>query len=420
MRSMLQRRPLRLIFTANAISMLGSGMNSAAVVWYILQATHSEVALGTLIVLQTIPSMLLMPFGGVVIDREDRRRLIMTLDILRALLILAVAVLAFQHAVRLWHLYLMSVLVSAGFWMFWPSITALLQELTPGEEYIYANTFIMAGVQAGWLVAGAIVGFVYNHIGLGGILLIDVGTYVVSITCYAAVRKGRHVVERPEHLQAELAEIRHPIARFHRELGQAIDYLKGNSYVVALGVSWSLFVGAMLTQGVVTAPLSDRVLRAGAVGYGWLNGGWAIGATLTAIITPLLIRRFSAPRAIALSMFLLSAGMYFVPHSRWLALAVMTYAVMGSARSLGGTALTTSMMEAIPKHFMGRVQNTFGLAAISLQLSLGLAVGLLAHRYSLTAAFAVIATLYFFAFATAAWPFQFRPSTVVQQDGNAE
>lgn len=404
---MLRKRPLRLIFTANVISMLGSGMNSAAVVWYILQATHTEVALGTLIVLQTIPSMLLMPFAGVVIDREDRRRLIMTLDVLRAVLILGIAVLVFRHEVRLWHLYLMSVLVSAGFWMFWPSITALLQELTPGEEYIYANTFIMAGVQAGWLVAGAIVGFVYNHIGLGGILLIDVATYIVSITCYAAVRKGRHVVEHPEELQAQLTEISHPIARFHRELGQAIDYLRENRHVVTLGISWSLFVGAMLTQGVVTAPLSDRILHAGAVGYGWLNGGWAIGATVTALITPMLIRRISAARAIALCMFLLSSSMYFVPHSRWLALAVVTYMVMGSARSLGGTALTTSMMEAIPKYFMGRVQNTFGLVAIFLQLSLGLVVGLLAHRVSLTAGFAVIAALYFFAFATSLRPTRF-------------
>src|SRR5512146_3315308 len=152
MRSLLQKRPLRLVFLANVVSMIGSGMNSAAVIWYILQKTHSEVALGTLVVLQTIPSMLLLPFGGVVIDREDRRRLIMLLDLARGLLILFITVLVFRHQVQLWHLYLMSVLVSAGFWMFWPTISALLQELTPESEYVNANTFIMAGVQGGWLI----------------------------------------------------------------------------------------------------------------------------------------------------------------------------------------------------------------------------------------------------------------------------
>src|SRR5438876_211930 len=84
MRSILQKKSLRFVFLANVVSMLGSGMNSTAVAWYILQATHSSISLGTLAVVQTVPAMLLLPFTGVVIDREDRRRLVMWLDALRA------------------------------------------------------------------------------------------------------------------------------------------------------------------------------------------------------------------------------------------------------------------------------------------------------------------------------------------------
>src|SRR5712664_898051 len=126
MRSILQKRALRFVFAANVISMLGSGMNAAAVAWYILQATHSEVALGMFAVLQTLPALLVLPFTGVLIDREDRRRLVMMLDALRAIVIAAVAVLAFTGRAKVWELYAMSVLVSAGFWVFWPSITALV------------------------------------------------------------------------------------------------------------------------------------------------------------------------------------------------------------------------------------------------------------------------------------------------------
>src|SRR5246127_407711 len=197
MRAILSQRPLRCVFVANLISMLGSGMNSAAVAWYILQATHSEQALGTLAVVQTIPAMLMLPFTGVIIDREDRRRLVMWLDAVRAAIIVTVAILAFRHRVQVWQLYLMNTLVSAGFWMFWPTITALIQELTPEGQFVQSNTFLLAGVQGGWLIAGSIVGFMYNHIGLGGVLVIDVSTYVVSFACYFAVRKGRHVVMRP-------------------------------------------------------------------------------------------------------------------------------------------------------------------------------------------------------------------------------
>src|SRR5438045_5802795 len=173
MRASFGNRPLRFVFAANLVSMVGSGMNSAAVAWYILQATHSEVALGTFAVLQTLPAMLMLPFTGVVIDREDRRHLVMALDAARGLIIVGVAALAFMHRVHLWQLYLMNMLVAAGFWMFWPTITALVQELTPDSQFVHSNSFLLAGVQGGWLVAGAIVGFVYNKIGLGGVLVID-------------------------------------------------------------------------------------------------------------------------------------------------------------------------------------------------------------------------------------------------------
>src|SRR5262252_5135982 len=309
MRVILQQRPLRFILVANVVSMIGSGMNAAAVAWYILQSTHSEIALGTFAVLQTLPAMLMLPFTGVIIDREDRRRLVMMLDAARALVILTVSILAFLGKVTVWELYLMNTLVAAGFWMFWPTITALIQELTPGEEFVHANTFLLAGVQGGWLVAGSIVGFVYNHIGLGGVLLIDVSTYVVSFFCYFAVRKGRHVVPRPSELRADIAAAESSAERFYREMREGLHFLRDHRSVVFLGISWALFLGAMTTGIVVTPPLSDRVFHTGAVGYGWLNAGWGVGAFLSAIYAPRVIATLGARTSIATSMAMLAVCM---------------------------------------------------------------------------------------------------------------
>src|SRR5438132_4713203 len=180
MRDLFSNRSLRFLFAANFVSMVGSGMNTAAVNWYLLQATHSEQLLGWLVVAQACPSLLLMPFSGVIVDREDRRHIVMFLDAARALMILVVAVLALHGTVHVWQLFSMSVLVSTGFWMFWPTITALLQELTPEAQFAQSNAMLLAGFQAGWMVAGAIVGFVYGRIGIGGILIIDLFTYVFS------------------------------------------------------------------------------------------------------------------------------------------------------------------------------------------------------------------------------------------------
>src|SRR5579863_791490 len=403
MRSILQKPALRFVFAANVISMLGSGMNAAAVAWYILQATHSEIALGTFAVLQTIPAMLMLPFTGVIIDREDRRRLVMMLDAVRAIIILAVAILAFMGRAKIWELYLMNTLVAAGFWMFWPTITALIQELTPGEDFVHANTFLLAGIQGGWLIAGSIVGFVYNRIGLGGVLLIDFSTYLVSFLCYFAVRKGRHVVPRPAELHADLVAAETALERFGREMREGIQFLRGRRSLILLGVSWALFLGAMMTAVVVTAPLSDLVFHAGAVGYGWFNAGWGTGAFLSALYAPWFLTSFGARRSIAISMGLLASCMILAPLSPMLAIAVAVYAVMGSARGISGIAMNTSIMEQVPPHFMGRVQNTFYFAGTLLQIALALLVGAVAQA-NLVAGFSIIGMVYAVAFVSAVWP----------------
>ena len=408
MRASFNQRPLRFVFAANLISMVGSGMNSAAVAWYILKATHSEMALGTFAVLQTVPAMLMLPFTGVVIDREDRRRLVMWLDAIRAVIIVIVAVLAFQHRVKIWQLYLMNTLVAAGFWMFWPTITALIQELTPEGQFVQSNTFLLAGVQGGFLIAGAIVGFIYDHIGLGGVLTLDVATYVVSFLCYFAVRKGRHIVLRPQELRADIVAAESQFEIFWREMREGWHFLRDHRPVVLLGISWALFLGAMVTGVVVTPSLSDRVFHAGAKGYGWLNAGWGTGAFVSALYAPLIIAKLGGRRTVAFSMALLSVSVAFAPISGLLFLAIATYFVMGSARGVGGVAMNTSLMEMVPKHLMGRVQNSFYFVGTFLQLVLAVVVGAVAQKVSLVVAFAILGCVYALSFVASSLPVETR------------
>jgi MFS family permease len=340
----------------------------------------------------------------VLIDREDRRRLVMWLDAVRAVIIVIVAILAFRHRVQIWQLYLMNTLVAAGFWMFWPTITALIQELTPEGQFVQSNTFLLSGVQGGWLIAGAIVGFMYNHIGLGGVLLIDVSTYVVSFLCYFAVRKGRHVVPRPDELRTDLLAAESQFQRFWRELREGLHFLRDHRAVVLLGISWALFLGAMVTGVVTTPSLSERIFHAGAVGYGWLNAGWGTGAFLSALYAPAVIASLGGRRSVAFSMAIIAACVICAPISHWLAAAIGLYGIMGSARGIGGIAMNTSLMEMVPPHLMGRVQNAFYFFGTFLQLVLALAVGAVAHRVSLVAAFAILACVYMLSFIAASWP----------------
>jgi MFS family permease len=212
------------------------------------------------------------------------------------------------------------------------------------------------------------------------------------------------VVLRPEELRADLLAAETQLGRFWREMREGLHFLRDHRAVVLLGVSWALFLGAMITGVVVTPSLSERVFHAGAVGYGWLNAGWGTGAFLSALYAPQVIALIGGRRTVAFSMALLAACVVSAPISHWLVLAILLFGLMGSARGVGGIAMNTSLMEMVPKHLMGRVQNAFYFFGTFLQLVLALAVGAVAHKVSLVAAFAILACVYGMAFVTASWP----------------
>jgi hypothetical protein len=86
------------------------------------------------------------------------------------------------------------------------------------------------------------------------------------------------------------------------------------------------------------------------------------------------------------------------------AVAVLIFMIMGSARGVGGIAISSSMMHMVPKHFMGRVQNTFYFAGTGLQIALALSAGVIAQHLSLMAAFFLLGTVYALAFISSVWP----------------
>jgi hypothetical protein len=124
--------------------------------------------------------------------------------------------------------------------------------------------------------------------------------------------------------------------------------------------------------------------------------------------------------SIRVGMFVLGGCMMLVPHSVFLAgamrvllhgsgtylldialaVAALLFFFMGSARGMGGTALNTSLMELVPKHFMGRVQNTFYFMGTLLQLLLAYAVAFAAHHIGLSTAYVLIAVVYLSACAS--------------------
>jgi len=302
--------------------------------------------------------------------------------------------------------------------MFFPTVNALIQELTPDDKMLDSNSLLLAALQGGWLMAGAVVGFMYNHVGLGGVLLIDCASYAVSLACILQVRKGRVTVSRPIAEATASALPSGAVARYIHELGEGYRYVRQNRRVLLIGIAWALFVAAMMTQGVLSAPLSERILHSGAVGYGWLNAGWAVGAFVSVFYASTFIRRHGA-RSVTVTMSIIALSLFLLPVSHWLALAVPIYFMMGSSRGVGGIALSSEMMQMVPRHFMGRVQNTFAFVASALQIGTSLLAGEAAHRHGLIYGFWIVGAMDLGAGLAAWWPARHAEAKVYQRDNSA-
>src|SRR4029077_7174593 len=177
-------------FVAMLVSLFGTGMNFAGVTWYVLGATHSTVKVSLIVILVTLPGLVVPPFGGVLIDRVDRRYLGIIIDAARAVVVLGTALLAYAGRLALWELYSMVLLLGVGFAIYWSTTNALIQELVPQEKLVAANATVLIAVQGGMAAAGALVGFTYERAGLAGILGIDGTTYLISAICLLLLRDG--------------------------------------------------------------------------------------------------------------------------------------------------------------------------------------------------------------------------------------
>src|SRR5258708_15195877 len=179
-------------FTAMFVSLFGTGINFAGVTWFVLGATHSTVKVSLIVILVTLPGLVVPPFGGVLIDRVDRRSLGIPLDASRAVIVLGRAALAYVGRLAMWELYSMVFLLGVGFAVYWSTTNALVQELVPREQLLTANATVLIAVQGGMTAAGALVGFMYERAGLPGILGIDGTTYLISAICLLMLRHGYH------------------------------------------------------------------------------------------------------------------------------------------------------------------------------------------------------------------------------------
>ncbi len=410
-----RRRSFRFLFAAMFISLFGTGLNYAGVTWWVLEQTHSTIEVSLIVILVTLPGLFVPPFGGVLIDRVDRRYLGITLDVVRGLFVLGVGLLAWFGMVELWHVRTLMFVLGIGFAMYWSTINSLVQEVVEKEQLMGANAAVLIAVQGGMMSAGALVGFVYERLGLGGILAIDGFTYLAAALCLLGLRRGHQPPPRREAetsptieapLPTELTEeaVLPPIVEpglvmgFLSDLREGLRYLRSEPRVFAIGLTYASMMAGVLSANVLLVALAHDLLQAGPRGYGYLEAGWAFGAISGGLLSGVLVRKFPPLVVLPVSLAMLAVGHALFPYVPVLSAAVIMNSVFGGCRALGGVLTQSSIMTIVPRRLMGRTQSAFSVISTLLQMAMSFTLGWLAKYAGLPVAFGVLGALYAMAF----------------------
>ncbi|HEX6779522.1 MAG TPA: MFS transporter [Ktedonobacterales bacterium] len=183
----LAHRPFALLWSGQTVSRLGDSLYSIALAWWVLEKTGSAAAMGVVLICSTIPMLLLLLVGGVVVDRLPRVRLMLTSDLLRGALVALIAFLAFQDWLELWQLFVLSALFGMVRAFFYPAYTAIIPDLVPAEMLPSANSLRSISLQMAQIIGPGIGAALVAFGGTPLAFALDGASFLISAGCLVAL-----------------------------------------------------------------------------------------------------------------------------------------------------------------------------------------------------------------------------------------
>ena len=170
-----------IFWLGQVISLVGTQMSGFGLTIWAYQLTGSATALALVGFFFITPLLLLSPVAGALVDRSNRKLMMMLSDLASGLATVAVAILYVSGHLQIWHLYITGA-ISGAFQAFqWPAFSAAITLMLPKEQYGRANGMMGLAESGSGILAPILAGALLGLIGLGGILAIDIITFVFAV-----------------------------------------------------------------------------------------------------------------------------------------------------------------------------------------------------------------------------------------------
>jgi MFS family permease len=261
----------RRYYAGQSVSLIGTWMQMAAQSWLVLTLTRSATALGFIIALQTLPVLLLGPYGGVVADRIDKRRLMVVLQIAMGLQALALGVLTITGAVRLWEVGALAALLGLNNAFENPARQAFMLEMVGPESLRNAVSLNSVIVNVARTIGPAVAGVLIATVGEGPCFLLNAASFAAVVLSLVS-------------LDREALRPSPPSGREPGQLRAGLRYVRARP---ELGVPLLMMAlaGCLAYEFQVTLPVMARQgLHVGAAGFGFMTAAMGVGAVLGGLL----------------------------------------------------------------------------------------------------------------------------------------
>jgi MFS family permease len=380
------RSPLRdaafaRLWAGGLISDLGDWTLLIALPVFVFQLTGSALTTSTVFVVETVPALLIGQFAGVLVDRLDRRRIVVLGSVLQAVALLPLLLVI--SADRIWIVYLVAAAESMLARLVGPATLALVPAIVAPDRLPAANGLSAVSQNLARLVGSPVGGLAVQVFGLSGVVLLDTVTFIVSALLVAGIRvPGR---QREAQAGAVVAGAATAVASGLR--AEWVDGIRTIARAPRLRAALAIGAASQVAQGIfvvlfVVFVLQELRAEGGAVGL--IRGVQAIGGLLGGLAIGFISRR-AGPRAMVgwgfVAFGLISLVTWNLPA---ITTSVWVYAALFVLVGIPGVATSTGLLTLVqtltPPTHLGRVFAAYEAGAGALQAVGVLVAGALADR----------------------------------------
>ncbi len=331
------------LWLSQLISSLGDTLHYIALIVLVYNLTGRGAAVAMLVAVEVIPSLMLGPIAGVIIDRFSRKFVLIGADLLRAAL--ALSLVWPQGA---WHAYLVAAGMAAGNTFFNPTVQAVIPSLTTEDQRLAANSVSWSTGRLVQIIASAIAGGLIAIIGTDAAFLLNAVTFVIS-----ALLIVRLVI--PAHTGQLTKETTRGLDRYFSDARAGLNYALHDRFVSRLLIVQGLASFAVGATGAMLVILSKQHLGLRSAGFAWLIGAIGLGALIGPLIPNALARDYRNARWLFVPYIIRGVGDVLIAIFTPLPVALVILFIYGLNTSTGMVVFSSTVQGAIPEFMRGRV-----------------------------------------------------------------